>query len=131
MNHTAISAPSRAAAVCRRRASFPRLIESLVPECWRDVILAGRSRKSSATFGTPAIVSLGERLPQAINTEPLTQDAGPTLDVRGAFHRESQRNSHKIVQRCFTKSSSFSLDTITEIVCLANSRRSLQCTEVR
>jgi hypothetical protein len=50
----------RAAAVCRRRASFPRLIESLVPECWRDVILAGRSRKSSATFGTPAIVSLGE-----------------------------------------------------------------------
>jgi hypothetical protein len=30
----------------------------LVPECWRDVILAGRSRKSSATFGTPAIVSL-------------------------------------------------------------------------
>jgi hypothetical protein len=32
----------------------------LVPEYWRDVILAGRSRKSSATFGTPAIVSLGE-----------------------------------------------------------------------
>jgi hypothetical protein len=59
-DHIAISAPSRAAVVRRRRASFPRLIESLVPECWRDVILAGRSRKSSATFGKPAIVSLGE-----------------------------------------------------------------------
>src|SRR5216684_4420991 len=28
MNHTAISAPSRAAAVCRRRASFPRLMKA-------------------------------------------------------------------------------------------------------
>jgi len=42
---------------CRRRASFPRLIESSVPKCWRDVIVAGRSRKSSTGFGTPAIVS--------------------------------------------------------------------------
>src|SRR6202022_1049715 len=40
---------------CRRRASFPRLMESLVPECLREVIVAGRSRKSSATFGTPGI----------------------------------------------------------------------------
>src|SRR5882724_5040817 len=42
---------------CRRRASFPRLIESLVPQCWRDVIVAGRSRKSSTGFDAPAIVS--------------------------------------------------------------------------
>jgi hypothetical protein len=42
---------------CRRRASFPRLIESLVPECWRDLIVAGRGRKSSTGFGTPAIAS--------------------------------------------------------------------------
>jgi hypothetical protein len=41
----------------RRRASFPRLTESLVPECWRDLIVAGRGRKSSTGFGTPAIVS--------------------------------------------------------------------------
>jgi hypothetical protein len=57
----------------------------LVPECWRDVILAGRSRKSSATFGTPANVSLGERPPQTINTEPFTQDACLTLDVHGGI----------------------------------------------
>jgi hypothetical protein len=37
---------------CRRRASFPRLVKSLVPECLRDLIVAGRGRKSSATFGT-------------------------------------------------------------------------------
>jgi hypothetical protein len=33
-------------------------MEGLVPECWRDVIVAGRSRKSRATFGTTAIVFL-------------------------------------------------------------------------
>jgi hypothetical protein len=32
-------------------------MEGMVPECWRDVIVAGRSRKSRATFGTTAIVS--------------------------------------------------------------------------
>jgi hypothetical protein len=32
MNHTAISVPSRAALVLRRRASFPRLMEGLVPD---------------------------------------------------------------------------------------------------
>src|SRR5438445_8458050 len=37
---------------------FPVLLEGLVPECWRDVIVAGRRRKSRATFGTPAVVSL-------------------------------------------------------------------------
>jgi hypothetical protein len=41
-------------------SEFSPSYRKLVPECWRDVILAGRSRKSSATFGTPAIVSLGE-----------------------------------------------------------------------
>jgi len=39
-----------AAMVLRRRASFPRLIESLVPECLRNLIVAGRSRKSSAAL---------------------------------------------------------------------------------
>jgi hypothetical protein len=39
-------------------------MEGLVPECWRDVIVAGRGRKSRATFGTPAIVSL--RQPAAV-----------------------------------------------------------------
>jgi hypothetical protein len=56
---------------CRRRASFPRLIESLVPQCWRDVIVAGRSRKSSTGFGTPAIVS-----------SRVSESARPTPDHR-------------------------------------------------
>src|SRR6476619_8038212 len=35
---------------------FPVLLESLVPVCWCDVIVAGRSRKSSASFAFPGRV---------------------------------------------------------------------------
>jgi hypothetical protein len=50
----------RSSGVAVAERVFPRLMEGLVPECWRDVIVAGRSRKSRATFGTTAIVSPGE-----------------------------------------------------------------------
>jgi len=39
-------------------SGLPPSYRKLGTECWRDVIVAGHSRKSSASFGTPAIVSL-------------------------------------------------------------------------
>ena len=42
---------------------FPVLWKSLVPECWRDVIVAGRSRKSSTSFVAGGLVSYGTNLP--------------------------------------------------------------------
>jgi hypothetical protein len=58
-SHTDTLPRSSGVAVVER--VFPVLfIVGLAPACWRNVILAGRGRKSSATFGTPAIVSLGE-----------------------------------------------------------------------
>jgi len=60
-------------------------MESLVPECWRDVIVAGRSRKSSASFGTPAIVSLRE--PAAVH--PPIGRAGTFPRLFGRYLRKS------------------------------------------
>ena len=38
-------------------------MESLVPECWRDAIVAGRCRKSSTSFVAGGLVSYGTNLP--------------------------------------------------------------------
>ena len=40
-------------------------MESLVPECWRDAIVAGRCRKSSTSFVAGGLVSYGTNLPDA------------------------------------------------------------------
>jgi hypothetical protein len=58
INHTAISAPSRAAVVLPLPSGFSRLMESLVPECWRDPIVAGRCRKSSTSFVASGLCQL-------------------------------------------------------------------------
>jgi hypothetical protein len=50
MNHTAILAPSRAAVLLPSPSGFSPSYRGLVPECWRNVIVAGRCRKSSASF---------------------------------------------------------------------------------
>ena len=52
--HTGTLPRSSGVAVAER--VFPVLQRGLVPECSRDLIVAGRRRKSSASFGTPAIV---------------------------------------------------------------------------
>jgi hypothetical protein len=57
-SHTGTLPRSSGVAVAER--VFPVLfIVSLAPAGWRDVIVAGRRRKSSASFGTP-VVSLRE-----------------------------------------------------------------------
>jgi len=38
-------------------------VESLVPECWRDAIVAGRCRKSSTSFVAGGLVGYGTNLP--------------------------------------------------------------------
>ena len=38
-------------------------MKSLVPECWRDAIVAGRCRKSSTSFVAGGLVSYGTNLP--------------------------------------------------------------------
>ena len=53
-----IQAPSRAAVVLPSPSGFSPSYRKLWYLCWRDVIFAGRRRKSSASFGQPAIVSL-------------------------------------------------------------------------
>jgi len=71
MNHTATSAPSRAALLLPLPSEFSSSYEKLGTECWRDVIVAGRSRKSSATFATQAIVLLRE--PAAVRLMSLAR----------------------------------------------------------
>jgi ABC transporter substrate binding protein len=64
MNHTAISAPSRAAGVLPSARVFPVLWRAC-PECWRDdAIVAGRCRKSSTSFVAGGLVSYGTNLPE-------------------------------------------------------------------
>jgi len=50
MIHTAISAPSRAAVVLPSPSEFSPSYIKLGTWCWRDAIVAGRGRKSSAPF---------------------------------------------------------------------------------
>jgi hypothetical protein len=45
-----IGTPPAQHAVAVAARVFPRLMESVVPECWRGVIVVGRDRKSSARF---------------------------------------------------------------------------------
>jgi hypothetical protein len=54
-------------------------MEGLVPECWRAFIVAGRRRKSRATFGTPAIVSLVNWPPFTIHQAGAGHDRGGGL----------------------------------------------------
>jgi hypothetical protein len=53
----------------------------LVPECSRDLIVAGRGRKSSASFGTPAVVRF-DLSNTVIWYKPTWPQAGP---FRSAF----------------------------------------------
>jgi hypothetical protein len=52
--------PPRSNGIAVAERVFPVLSKSLAPECLRGVIVAGHSRKSSVSFGLPAIVSLRE-----------------------------------------------------------------------
>jgi len=58
-----IPVPSRAAMVLLSPSEFSPSYKKPWYLCWRDVIVAGRSRKSSATFGMPAIVHFPNWLP--------------------------------------------------------------------
>ena len=53
----------RSSGVAVAERVFPRLMESLVPECWRNAIVAGRCRKSSTSFVAGGLVSYGTNLP--------------------------------------------------------------------
>src|SRR4029078_3362470 len=53
----------RSSGVAVAERVFPRLMESLVPECWRNAIVAGRCRKSSTSFVAGCLVSHGANLP--------------------------------------------------------------------
>jgi hypothetical protein len=60
MNPTAISASlPRSSGVAVAARVFPVLWRAWAPECWRDVIVVGRGRKSSASFDA-GVVSLCE-----------------------------------------------------------------------
>ena len=86
-SHTGIL--PRAAVVLPSLSEFSPSYKNLVPEYWRDVIVAGRSRKSSASFGTPAIVSFRElaAVYLAMHERAIPQPSSPAKAGDPVFQR--------------------------------------------